>query len=139
MDFSIRQLIPQREPIMMVDELLSVEDSEAKTCLRVRENNFFLLADGRMSEEGLIEHIAQSASALAGYKALEAGEKEPQIGYIGEVKRFRCYFRPACGDILSTTITMGAQVGGVTIISGVTFMGDKKVAETQMKIYVEHT
>ncbi len=138
MDANIRQLIPQREPIMMVDELLSVEDGEAKTCLRVREDNFFMLADGTMSEEGLIEHIAQSASAFAGYKALKAGEENPPIGYIGEVKRFRCYFRPSCGDILSTTITMGVEVEGVTIISGVTLVGDKKAAETQMKIYVEH-
>ncbi len=138
MDVDIRRLIPQREPIMMVDELVSVEGDEATTRLGVREDNFFMLPDGKMTEEGLIEHIAQSASAFAGYKALQAGEPDPPIGYIGEVKRFRCHFRPSKGDILSTTITMGAEVDGITIISGVTLVGDRTAAETQMKIYVEH-
>lgn len=90
-----------------------------------------------LAEPGVIEHIAQSASAFAGYRAVCEGATEPPVGYIGEVKNFKIYRRPKSGDVLTTTITMGATVGGVTIIRGITHAADEEtVAETQMKIFV---
>ena len=134
---NIKQLIPQRSPIMMVDELLCVNGDEAQCRLAVREDNFFLEADGLIAEVGIIEHIAQSASAFAGYRAIEAGATEPPVGYIGEVKNFHLSQRPAVGDVLITTITMGPTVDGVTIISGECKREDgEAVADTRMKIYV---
>jgi hypothetical protein len=35
-----------------------------------------------------------------------------------------------------TTIEMGAEVNGVTLLSGVTRVDDAEVARTQMKIFV---
>ena len=114
---------------MMVDELLCVNGDEAQCRLAVREDNFFL---------GIIEHIAQSASAFAGYRAvIEEGATEPPVGYIGEVKNFHLTERPAVGDVLITTITMGPTVDGVTIISGECKKeSGEPVADTRMKIYV---
>ena len=134
---NIKQLIPQRSPIMMVDELLCVNGDEAQCRLTVREDNFFLDSDGLIAEVGIIEHIAQSASAFAGYRAIDAGATEPPVGYIGEVKNFHLSQRPAVGDVLITTITMGPTVDGVTIISGECKREDgEAVADTRMKIYV---
>lgn len=134
---NIKQLIPQRSPIMMVDELLCVNGDEAQCRLAIREDNFFLEADGLIAEVGIIEHIAQSASAFAGYRAIDAGATEPPVGYIGEVKNFHLSQRPAVGDVLITTITMGPTVDGVTIISGECKREDgEAVADTRMKIYV---
>ena len=121
---------------MMVDELLKVVGDECTCRLEVREDNFFLEVDGQMAEPGVIEHIAQSASAFAGYCAVADGATTPPVGYIGEVKNFRLYRRPKLGDVLQTTITMGATVAGVTIISGTTLAGEEMIAETQMKIFV---
>jgi predicted hotdog family 3-hydroxylacyl-ACP dehydratase len=132
----IKKLIPQRSPIMMVDELLEVHDDVARCSLTIREDNFFLEPDGAIAEPGVIEHIAQSASAFAGYSAIQAGATEPPVGYIGEVKRFRLNRRPRKGETLVTTITMGPTVGGVTIITGETVSGEETIASTQMKIYV---
>ena len=135
---NIKQLIPQRSPIMMVDELLCVNGDEAQCRLAVREDNFFLESDGFIAEVGIIEHIAQSASAFAGYRAVvEEGATEPPVGYIGEVKNFHFIQRPAAGDTLITTITMGPTVDGVTIISGECKKeSGEVVADTRMKIYV---
>ena len=132
----IKKLIPQRSPIMMVDELLEVHDDVARCSLTIREDNFFLEPDGAIAEPGVIEHIAQSASAFAGYSAIQAGATEPPVGYIGEVKRFRLNRKPRKGETLVTTITMGPTVGGVTIITGETVSGEETIATTQMKIYV---
>lgn len=133
----IEDLIPQRSPIMMVDELLRVEGDDCECQLTVRENNFFLEPDGMVAEPGVIEHIAQSASAFAGARAVAEGATEPPVGYIGEVKNFRLMRRPKVGEILRTVITMGATVNGVTIINGIARVGEEIIAETQMKIFVK--
>lgn len=128
--------MPQRDPIVMVDKIHDAEGDVAHTGLTIKPENYFIEADCRMAEPGLIEHIAQSASAFKGHKALLAGEPLP-VGYIGEVKKFHCYVRPAVGDELTTTITLGAEVNGVTLMTGETHCGDVLVADTQMKIFVE--
>ena len=121
----------------MIDELLCVNGDEAQCQLTVRPDNFFIDEDTLMAEPGLIEHIAQSASAFAGYRAVQAGATEPPVGYIGEVKNFHIYRRPKIGDVLVTTITMGPEVEGITIIRGETKCGDEVVADTTMKIFVK--
>ena len=89
---AVEKLIPQRAPVMMVDELLEAEENGAEVSLLVRPDNYFMDEDGRLDEVGLIEHIAQSASALAGYKSLAERVENPPLGYIGEVERFKCHF-----------------------------------------------
>lgn len=135
--FNIKELIPQRDPILMVDELLEVNGEEAQTLFTVRPDSLFLDKDDRLEECGLIEHIAQSASAFAGYLAVSAGATEPPVGYIGEVKKFRCYYRPMVGNELSTTITLGPEAGGVRLLSGVVNVRGLVVADTQMKIFIQ--
>lgn len=132
----IERLIPQRDPIRMVDELVGVDGDEAVTRLIVREDNYFIEDDGRMLEAGLIEHIAQSASAFAGYRAIAAGATAPPVGYIGEIKKFHCYDRPQIGDELDTKIVMGSELAGVTLVTGEVRISDQVVADTQMKIFI---
>lgn len=147
-NLTIMQLIPQREPILMVDELLRVDGEQASTCFTVSSQNIFLDDEGNLEESGIIEHIAQSASAFAGYKAIMAGAAEPPVGYIGEVKKFRCYHRPKVGNCLRTFITLGVEVNGVTLLTAKTYAAKDKevrinpdrsllVAETSMKIYIK--
>ncbi len=132
----VKDLLLQRAPVLMVDALSDVNSDEARTSFTIRPGNFFLGEDGRLEAVGLIEHIAQSASAFAGYKAKQAGAVEPPMGYIGEVKNFRCRRRPQTGDELLTSIRMGAEINGVSLLSGETYLGEELVAETQMKIFI---
>ena len=132
---SITRLLPQREPILMVDELVHVEEDQAETSFEIRADNYFIEKD-RLAEVGLIEHIAQSASAFAGYKAMETGAIEPPVGLIGEIKRFHCYRCPQVGEVLHTTIRMGAEVAGITLLTGEVRIQEGIIADTQMKIFV---
>ncbi len=132
---SITRLLPQREPILMVDELVHAEEDQAETSFEIRADNYFIEKD-RLAEVGLIEHIAQSASAFAGYKAMETGAIEPPVGLIGEIKRFHCYRCPQVGEVLHTTIRMGAEVAGITLLTGEVRIQEEIIADTQMKIFV---
>ena len=133
----MERLIPQRDPIRMVDRLVEVDGGTATAALSVRPDNYFMEDDGAMAEPGLIEHIAQSALALAGYRALASGASAPPVGYIGEVKRFDCRFRPRTGDRLLTVVSVMAEAEGVILIQGTTRMDGGIAAETQMKVYVK--
>ena len=132
----IRTLIPQRAPMLMVDALLDVGPESGRTCLTIRHGNYFLDEDGRMEEAGILEHIAQSASAVAGHHAVAAGAASPPVGYIGEIKKFHCHRLPKTGEELRTTVRLGPEAEGVTLLAAETRTDGELVADTQMKIYL---
>lgn len=135
-DVAMERLIPQRDPIRMVDRLVEVDGGTATVALSVRPDNYFMEDDGAMAEPGLIEHIAQSALALAGFRALASGAPAPPVGYIGEVRKFRCYRRPRVGEELRTSVVWGDTVGDIALVSGESRVGDERVAEVGMKISI---
>ena len=51
----IKRLIPQRDPIIMVDKVLDVNGDAAVTTLTVRYDNYFIDEDGLLAESGLID------------------------------------------------------------------------------------
>ena len=130
----IKKLIPQREPFIMVDEFEKGEDNSAVTTLCVCPNNYFMLPDGTMAETGLIEHLAQSCSALVGAQA-QASE-HPPIGLIGEVKHFNCHRRPRIGEKVESTITFDFTFGNVTLATGRTSVDEEMIADIQLKIFM---
>ncbi len=122
---------------MMVDELLRVEGDDAVCQLTIRPDNYFITPEGQLAEVGIIEHMAQSASAFAGYKAMADGADKPPVGYIGEIKNFRLVRQPQLGEVVQTTISMGPAVGGITIITAQSCVGEEVVAKTTMKIFIK--
>ncbi|MDR0349245.1 MAG: hydroxymyristoyl-ACP dehydratase [Tannerella sp.] len=130
----IHSLIPQRKPMVMVDTFFEGSDTHAITGLTVRADNLFCL-EGIFTESGLIEHIAQSASAMAGYTAFCKQEQAP-VGYIGEVKKFRLFRCPHVGETLQTTVQLISEVIKVSLVAAETKSGDETVASCQMKIFI---
>ncbi len=133
----IRRLIPQRKPFIMVDGFEGSDDNSAVTTLSVCPNNYFILPDDTLSETGLIEHLAQSCSALAGYQVLSQGLEHPPVGLIGEVKRFNCLRRPRVGERIRSTITFGMTFGNVTVATGQAFVDEEMIADIKLKIFIQ--
>ena len=131
----IKDLIPQRYPMIMVDTFYGATESDVDTGLTVEEDNLFF-SDGFFTEPGLVEHIAQSASAFAGYKAKVKNEPTP-IGYIGEVKKFRINFLPRAGDELRTHIRIISEIFGVSLLTAETTVDGEVAARCQMKIFIK--
>lgn len=131
----ILELIPQRAPMVMVDELEGVAGEESKSSLTVRDGNIFV-DGGVMSECGLIEHIAQSAAARVGYLSKSKGEDVP-IGYIGAVNDFSLVEHPRTGDRIETTITVLQEVMNITLIEARCEVDGRVVARCKMKIFLD--
>lgn len=132
---SILNLIPQRPPIVMVDEFLGIEDNVSKSSLTVREENIFVDND-TLSECGLIEHIAQSAAARVGYIFNSLNRPIP-IGYIGAVNDFTISAHPKVGDTVYTTIEVIQEVFNITLIRAVCMVNDAEIATCKMKIFLD--
>lgn len=131
----LERLIPQRAPILMLDGIEAIDGETINSVLTIAPDNFFLV-DGVLQEMALIEHQAQTASALAGHKALATTDAAP-VGMIGEVKNFVLHRLPVVGDTLHTTVTFLDELGGITLIQCATTCQGELVAETKMKIFVE--
>jgi hypothetical protein len=96
-----------------------------------------MLSDGTISETGLIEHIAQSCSALMGWSAQDKHLANPPVGLIGEVKHFECQRRPQAGEKVITTIEFGFTLGYVTIATGESRVDNELIAKAQLKIFMQ--
>ena len=131
----LHELIPQRAPIVMLDMFFEGSDTHAVTGLTVQPDNLFC-QEGRLTEPGVIEHIAQSASAMAGYTAYRNQLQAP-IGYIGEVKKFHLFRCPETGEALQTTIRVLSEVMSITLITAETCSGEETIASCQMKIFIQ--
>ncbi len=134
--YDIDQLIPQRAPIQLVDTLLSAEGLAGTTRFIVSADNRLMDGDN-LTDMGLVEHMAQSVSALAGYQARLNGATTPPVGMIGDVRDFRFLRLPLVGEELTTYVTPGMSIGAVTQTSVKTFVGNELIAQTDFKIFIE--
>ena len=131
----IIELIPQREPMVMVGALKSVKENSLTSSLVISEDNIFS-QDGYFREEGLIENIAQTAAAMGGYASLKGGSKVNK-GYIGSIRKLLVYQLPRVGSSIETTVELQGNVMNIDIVYGAVRLGDRVIAECEMRIFVE--
>jgi len=131
----IYDLIPQRPPIVIVDVVWSVSESEAETGLTVTEDNIFV-KEGTLREPGIVEHIAQSAAVFAGYGSFVRHE-HPKLGFIGEIKDCVIHKLPTVGQELRTHIILVTEVGGIRLINAEVRGNEELIAQCAMKIFLK--
>lgn len=112
----IRKLIPQKDPFVFVDTLFEYTALEGKTGFTVPDKNV-LLDENRLSESGLIEHMAQSMSLHRGYRGVLAGKETPETGFIGVIKTVEIYNLPETGETLTTYVEILHEIMNVTSVS----------------------
>ena len=132
---NIKEYIPQKDPIVLIDTIDYCEDALTKTSFKIEANHVFV-KNGYLQEAGLIENIAQTAAAKAGYEVKKHG-LEPLLGFIGAVKDLKIYNLPAVGEILTTSVEVKMEIMGVTLIYGTSEVNGKKMAECEMKIVIQ--
>lgn len=132
----IKEFIPQREPIIMVDEILECKAEWVDTKFLIKEDNLFI-EDGELTESGLMENMAQSAASKVGYECKLNNEPVP-LGFIGAISKVNMIFRPKVNDILITKVIFDKTVFNVSLIKAIVSVNEKVACECQMKIVVEN-
>lgn len=131
----ITQLIPQRDPIIMVDDIRLTDTDSAITSLTIGASNWFVEGD-HLLEAGLVEHVAQSAAALVGMAAADKGEA-PHLGFIGSVQDFAIHALPKVGATIQTRVHIAAVVEEITLVEATLCVEDQTIATGRMKVFVQ--
>jgi predicted hotdog family 3-hydroxylacyl-ACP dehydratase len=134
-EYPILDLIPQRPPFVMVDQLTGCSERSARGRLFIRDSNV-LCHNGFLQESGLMECIAQTAAACTGYHQLST-KKEVARGYIGAVKNLVIHSLPAVNTEIHSEIVVENELLGYTIITGKILRNDEVLAECEMRILLE--
>lgn len=133
---NILELIPQRPPMVLVDAFEGVDpQGVSHTSFRVVETCLFV-EDGRLTECGLIEHMAQSAAARVGWLCRCEGREVP-IGFIGSVAKFAARTLPPVGCRLETSLRIIQEVGAVSLVELQTQVNGEPVACGNLKICLQ--
>jgi predicted hotdog family 3-hydroxylacyl-ACP dehydratase len=132
---NILSLIPQRPPFVMVDELKTSDHISTVSTLLITVENV-LVANGELCEAGLVENIAQTAAARAGYMAKQLG-KPVALGFIGAVKNLEIFSLPKVNDSIETEIIIANQIFDVTVITGTVRCKGEILARGEIKIFIQ--
>ena len=131
----IKSLIPQREPIIMIDKIVSHSDKKTSTSLTIKETNIFV--EGNIFQSsGLIEHIAQSSAARMGIHTTEE-EKKPLFGYIASIKNMMINRLPKVGEIILTEIIVTNHINNIIVVQGESKVDNIVVANCELKVFIE--
>ena len=130
----IKKLIPHRDPFVMIDELISVDEQEIVSAFTIEKDNV-LNESGGFSDAGLIENIAQTCAAGFGYLDSHKGE-EAKLGFIGAINKLKTHSIPVVGETITTKVNMLQQFENVILIKGVNYSGDNALLECEMKIVI---
>ena len=131
-DISIKELIPQRPPFVMIDKMLSFDKNVTETQLEIRADNIFC-KDGKLMAEGLMENIAQTCAARIGYVNLSKNEAV-KIGVIGSVNNYEVFRLPKVGEVIITSVEVIEELLQITLVNAVVKCGDETLAQATMKI-----
>ena len=131
----ILEYIPQRPPIVMIDRIVDITETRVVSEFKVRNDNLFA-TEGKLLEPGIIENIAQTIAAGAGFRAKEKNESV-KLGYIAAIKNLNIYVNPSSGDVLNTTVEIVNEVFSVTIVRAEVLCESTKIAECEMRIFIE--
>ncbi len=132
---TIFKYIPQRDPICLVHNIYECSYEASKTGFLVEAHHIFV-SDGKLTEPGIVENLAQSVAAQAGYLSYE-NNIPPKLGFIANIKDLKIFFQPPVGSEVITRISVKTQVLNFTLIEAASFVNDEPVATCEMKIFLQ--
>ncbi len=131
----ITDFIPQRPPMVMIDELVTAESDLAVSSFLIKSDNIFV-ENGKFAEPGLVENIAQTAAAMVGHHC--ALNKIPvPIGFIAAVKDLKINTTPPVSSTISTQVKVTNNVMDVTIVEGVVKLQEEVICTCEMRILIK--
>ena len=129
----IHELLPQREPFVMVGMLVYFDNEKTVVQTEVKEDNIFV-ENGVFTVSGIIENIAQTCAARIGYVNKYILKKGIQLGFIGAIRNMNLYRCPKVGETIETTIVIIEEIFGMTLVTASVKSGDDVIADSEMKI-----
>ena len=132
---NITNFIPQRPPFVMVGDLVKRENNQVVSTFFIDKSNV-LVKEGKFTVSGLLENIAQTAAANAGYDCHLKNIPVP-LGFIGAISKVLVLNLPKADSIIETKIEVLQEIFGITLIKGEVSQNNQPVISCQMKIMIQ--
>ena len=131
---NILEYIPQRPPFVMIDKITEVEGDNTSTSFEITSDNLFT-EDGAFYEGGLIENIAQTIAAGAGYRLKQNGG-EPKMGVIASIRKLKIMQRPKVGQTIHTKAELITNFETALVVKGTVTCNGENIANCQMNVFI---
>lgn len=128
-------ILPQRPPFVMIDALVADNPDATETSFEILPSNI-LIHNGKATAALLVENIAQTAAAGAGFKA-QQGNGPVLVGFIGAIKNLEIHALPGVGARLRTITRQVNAVFNVSIVEGTVYLDDQLLASCEIKIFLQ--
>lgn len=132
----IKDFLPQKDPFVMVDQLVEASENGFKTTFEVSPTNV-LVDNGIFTYAGLLENIAQTCAC--GFAYLDRKDNsEPKLGFIGGFSKVEIHEEPEVNAVITTEAEVTHQIGSVFLIKGRNYSPSGNILlECEMKIAVQ--
>ncbi len=139
--FEAKDFLPHREPFLMVEKIFDISEKTVITGFEVKSNNIFVNKDNKLSESGLIEHIAQSCSSIVGKTYLDANAAMKLIGFISTIKKAEILSLPGLGDFIKTEANLVSRMDtddfSMCTIDSTSYVAGQEVAKCKLNLMIQ--
>jgi|SRR5690554_7008278 len=142
-NIDISNFLPHRNPMLMVSSVLEIDDTSVVTNFQITDSCVFLHNE-KLSEGGLIENAAQTASGVVGQTFFDKHDVEGTgnklVGYISAIKRIEIFQLPKVNQTIVTKAKLLSRfdTGEMTMCSfeTETFLDEKLIVSSTMNFLI---
>ncbi|HLP12807.1 MAG TPA: hypothetical protein VK177_12810 [Flavobacteriales bacterium] len=127
----IRDMLPQGESMIMIDAITSYTENTVTTSFEITPSCFFV-ENGKLSTEGMIENMAQTA--IAGSFTKKKQQSKPVNAFIGAITRLNVTAYARQGSTIHTKIEQKTNLGNMFLVAGTILLNETSIATCDLKI-----
>ncbi len=133
---SVESLLPHKPPMLMVDSILNIDDTEKSSVIEstIRPEFPFISKDYSLEGEAFIEIMAQAAAAQHGYN-LKRNKQREEKGFIVGIRKFKIESKVFVGDRLEVFVQLGPEIESLSVVFGTVSCKGKKVASAELTVW----
>jgi len=141
----IKNYLPHRSPMLMVDMVLAMDNEKVETIFEIKQDNIFV-ENNIFIEAGLIENAAQSCSSIVAndYFVNEKNLDRTDIdvvGFISSIKTLKIYNLPKVGNQIKTISTLISKFVtedySLCSMSCQTFYNEELILEGDINLFIK--
>jgi radical SAM protein with 4Fe4S-binding SPASM domain len=128
------QLVPHKQPMLLIDRLLEVQERASLSEMIVRSDMLFVGNGGKLDDASYPEIISQAIAAQEGFRQM--GSRNPQQeGFLLGIKNIEIVGSAHVGDTLRISVFKIAKYGDFGIIRGEVRNGKTTIASGEVKVW----
>jgi len=131
-----RELLPHREPMLLIDTLTAWQPGLARAGVRIAEANPFVDRRGRLDRLAPIEMLAQTAAAFKGYEAIILGTPV-NAGFLVGLSDFVLREEVRVGDRLRLEVRQTLALERTVVLAGEIMRGEQLLGGGVLKVWEE--